>query len=79
MQVSHHLFPRIPRHNLRAARDMVAKFASENDLEYAEYGFVAGNGQVLDVLRNVGEQVKFMSKVAASEASRKEHHTSIVQ
>lgn len=79
MQVSHHLFPRIPRHNLRAARDLVAKFASENGLEYAEHGFVAGNGQVLDVLRNVGEQVKFMSKVAASEASQNIHKTSIVQ
>ncbi|EIM20124.1 fatty acid/sphingolipid desaturase [Wallemia mellicola] len=79
MQVSHHLFPRIPRHNLREVRDMVAKFAAENNLEYAEHGFVAGNGQVLDVLRNVGEQVKFVSKVAASEASQKMHKTAVVQ
>lgn len=71
MQVTHHLFPRIPRHNLRRARDFVAEFAKDNDLEYVEHGFIKGNGQVLDVLRNVGEQVKFVSKVAASEAQKK--------
>lgn len=58
---------------------MVAKFAVDNNLEYVEHGFIAGNGHVLDVLRNVGEQVKFVSKVAASEASQKMHKTAVVQ
>ncbi|KAJ9106859.1 hypothetical protein QFC19_002988 [Naganishia cerealis] len=45
LQVTHHLFPRIPRHNLRKASLLVKEFCKEQELEYAEYSFV--EGQVL--------------------------------
>lgn len=64
MQVSHHLFPRLPRHNLRAARTLVKRFAKEQGLQYTEYPFVQGNKLVLDVLRDVAKQVRLLGKVA---------------
>ncbi|KAF9042226.1 delta 8-sphingoloid desaturase protein [Panaeolus papilionaceus] len=71
LQVTHHLFPRLPRHNLRRASKLVKQFAKEEGLEYAEYGFLHGNKEVIGVLRHVAEQVKIMGKVAESEASLK--------
>lgn len=50
-QVTHHLFPRLPRHNLRAATLLVKEFCREQELEFAEYKFVEGNLQVLSVVR----------------------------
>lgn len=68
LQVTHHLFPRLPRHNLARASLLVKEFAREQGLTYAEFGFVDGNKEVLGVLQDVAEQVKLLGKVAASEA-----------
>ena len=68
LQVTHHLFPRLPRHNLLRASILVKEFAREQGLTYAEFGFVKGNKEVLGVLQDVAEQVKLLGKVAASEA-----------
>jgi delta8-fatty-acid desaturase len=67
LQVTHHLFPRLPRHNLATASKLVKQFAAEQGLEYAEFGFVEGNAEVRGVLRGVAEQVKIMNMVAAEE------------
>ncbi|KZV97268.1 delta 8-sphingoloid desaturase protein [Exidia glandulosa HHB12029] len=68
LQVTHHLFPRLPRHNLKAASKLVKEFAKEQGLEYAEFGtFVEGNRDVLDVLADVAKQVAFVRKVARAE------------
>ena len=64
LQVTHHLFPRLPRHNLRDASKLVKEFAKERGLEYAEFGFVEGNQDVRNVLRQVAEQVKIVGMVA---------------
>lgn len=68
LQVTHHLFPRLPRHNLRKASELVKEFAKEQNLTYAEFGFVAGNKQVIGVLKSVADQVKLIGKVAKVEA-----------
>ncbi|KAK0464888.1 delta 8-sphingoloid desaturase protein [Desarmillaria tabescens] len=71
LQVTHHLFPRLPRHNLRKASEMVKKFAEEQGLTYAEFGFVSGNKEVVGLLKHVGElvnQVKIVAEVADAEA-----------
>ncbi|PPQ70486.1 hypothetical protein CVT26_013993 [Gymnopilus dilepis] len=68
LQVTHHLFPRLPRHNLRRASELVKQFAKEEGLTYAEFGFIDGNHEVLGTLRHVAEQVKIMGKVAKVEA-----------
>ena len=64
LQVTHHLFPRLPRHNLMEASMMVKEFAKEWDLEYAEFGFIRGNQDVRNVLRQVADQAKIMGIVA---------------
>jgi len=68
LQVTHHLFPRLPRHNLRRASKLVKEFAKEEGLTYSEFGFVDGNQEVIGTLRHVAEQVKIMGKVASAEA-----------
>lgn len=67
LQVTHHLFPRLPRHNLREASLLVKDFAKERGLEYAEFGFVEGNGEVTGVLKEVADQLKIVGMVADSE------------
>ena len=67
LQVTHHLFPRLPRHNLRRASELVKEFAKEQGLTYAEFGFVHGNQEVIGTLRHVAEQMKIMGKVAKVE------------
>lgn len=69
LQVTHHLFPRLPRHNLRRASQFVKEFAKEEGLTYAEFGFVDGNQEVIGVLKHVAEQVKILRQVAKSEAN----------
>lgn len=72
MQVAHHLFPRVPRHNLRIVTKMVQEFCDENEgIEFHEFGFVAGNQEMLGVLRGVAEMVghfKLFANVANTEA-----------
>ncbi|KAH7883522.1 fatty acid desaturase-domain-containing protein [Phlebopus sp. FC_14] len=67
LQVTHHLFPRLPRHNLREASVLVKQFAKEQGLVYAEFGFVRGNGEVLSVLKGVADQARVVGMVADSE------------
>ncbi|KAK1222300.1 hypothetical protein PQX77_014839 [Marasmius sp. AFHP31] len=68
LQVTHHLFPRLPRHNLREASGMVKQFAKDEGLTYAEFGFVEGNREVVGVLREVAEQVRLVGRVVEVEA-----------
>ncbi|KAJ3779145.1 delta 8-sphingoloid desaturase protein [Lentinula raphanica] len=75
LQVAHHLFPRLPRHNLKKASLMVKEFAKEEGLTYVEFGFVSATHEVIGVLREVaglvntlGQQVKLVAHVANSEA-----------
>ena len=67
LQVTHHLFPRLPRHNLKAASKLVKEFAREQGLEYYEFGFAEGNKDVRDVLWNVAQQVRVVGMVAEGE------------
>lgn len=50
-QVIHHLFPRVPRHNLRKLKPLVVQFCKDTDLEYLEYGFIEGQMIVIAQLR----------------------------
>ncbi|KAJ3079115.1 hypothetical protein HK102_004020 [Quaeritorhiza haematococci] len=62
-QCIHHLFPRIPRHNLRKIRPLIQAFAAENNLTYHSHGFVKSNKVVLGAMKEVADQVAFLAKV----------------
>ncbi|KAI9347782.1 fatty acid desaturase-domain-containing protein [Zopfochytrium polystomum] len=57
-QIEHHLFPRLPRHNLRKARPLVEAFAKEHGLPFHIYTFTKGNLDLLKHLEGVGQVVK---------------------
>ena len=46
-------------------------FAREHGLEYAEFKFIEGNAEVLGVLKDVAQQVKFVTTVADHEAKER--------
>jgi len=61
-QAIHHLFPRIPRHNLRRTQDLVRGFCEEVDIPYATFGFVEGNKVVVGKLGDVGRQAAILEE-----------------
>ena len=42
-QIEHHLYPRLPRHNLRRARTLVKAVCKKHGIHYHEPGFFEGN------------------------------------
>ncbi|KAI0475187.1 fatty acid desaturase [Xylariaceae sp. FL0804] len=61
-QAIHHLWPRIPRHNLRRTQKLVQDFCNEVGIPYALYGFVDGNRQVVGTLADVSKQAAILAK-----------------
>ncbi|KAK9772756.1 putative Fatty acid desaturase-domain-containing protein [Seiridium cardinale] len=61
-QAIHHLYPRIPRHNLRRTQKLVQEFCDEVDIPYALYGFVGGNQEVIGRLAEVSRQAAILAK-----------------
>ncbi|KAJ4341412.1 hypothetical protein N0V87_001802 [Didymella glomerata] len=61
-QAIHHLYPRIPRHNLRETQKLVQEFCNEVDIPYALYGFVDGNKQVIGKLADVARQAAIFAE-----------------
>lgn len=61
-QAIHHLFPRMPRHNLRRAQKLVLEFCNDVGIPYALYGFVDGNKDVIGRLDEVGRQAAILAK-----------------
>ncbi|KXX77529.1 Delta(8)-fatty-acid desaturase [Madurella mycetomatis] len=59
-QAVHHLFPRVPRHNLRRLQVLVREFCESTGIPYTLLGFAEGNTKVLGRLGEVGEQVKHL-------------------
>lgn len=61
-QAIHHLYPRLPRHNLRRTQRLVQGFCDEVGIPYALYGFVDGNKEVLGRLGEVARQAAILKK-----------------
>lgn len=61
-QAVHHLFPRMPRHNLRKAQGIVREFCEDVGIPYAIYGFGEGNGKVIGRLGEVAQQAKVLAE-----------------
>ncbi|OXV07271.1 hypothetical protein Egran_04967 [Elaphomyces granulatus] len=76
-QAIHHLYPRIPRHNLRRTQKLVMEFCHEVDIPYAIYTFVDGNKEVLGRLGDVAKQVWILEecrKACAQQGLFSGHH-----
>ena len=61
-QAVHHLYPRMPRHNLRRAQKLVQEFCKELGIPFALYGFIDGNKQVIGRLADVGRQAAILAE-----------------
>ncbi|KAJ9130902.1 Delta-9 acyl-CoA desaturase [Pleurostoma richardsiae] len=59
-QAAHHLFPRVPRHNLRRVQALSKQFAKDAAIPYSVMGFVDGNRKVMGRLGEVSEQVRIL-------------------
>lgn len=59
-QTIHHLFPRMPKHNLRTASKRVQAWCAEVGERYEIYGFVECNGRVLGRLEEVARLARTM-------------------
>jgi acyl-lipid Delta6-acetylenase / acyl-lipid (9-3)-desaturase len=55
-QVDHHLFPSLPRHNLKKSHELVKSFCKEWNVQYHEADLVNGSIEVLKHLSNVSDE-----------------------
>ena len=59
-QAIHHLFPRVPRHNLRRLQKLVIAFCEETSIKYEIMTFNAGNKKVLSRLDEISTQLELL-------------------
>lgn len=57
-QIEHHLFPTLPRCNLRAAHLIVRQFCAEADVDYHETSIVQSYREILGFLHEVGAPLR---------------------
>jgi fatty acid desaturase len=55
-QIEHHLFPSMPRHNLRRSQPLIRAFCLQQGLPYSEVSIMQSYRQALGHLRAVGRQ-----------------------
>jgi fatty acid desaturase len=53
-QIEHHLFPSMPRPNLKRAQPLVREYCARHEVSYSEVGLFESYGIVVDYLNNVG-------------------------
>ncbi|KAJ5555210.1 hypothetical protein N7535_007650 [Penicillium sp. DV-2018c] len=73
-QAIHHLYPRIPRHNLRQTQKFVLEFCRDTGIPYAIFTFYDGNKEVISRLGEVAKQVRLMEECRKSIAEGGHHH-----
>jgi len=62
-QVEHHLWPRLPRHNLRRVKEILEAFCKEHKLVYNQATFLKTNCMVLDTLKKTAKSTKEFSEL----------------
>lgn len=67
-QAIHHLFPRVPRHNLRRTQNLVLEFCRDTGIPYAIFTFLDGNKEVISRLGDVAKQVYILEECRKSAA-----------
>jgi fatty acid desaturase len=80
-QIEHHLFPSMPRCNLRAAQHIVKAFCAARGVSYLETGLVASYAQALRHLDHVGRTTRASpwteNPASAPDASREPHGAAV--
>lgn len=61
-QVEHHLFPRLPRHNLRKISGVVKSLCNKHGLPYTSVSFWEANTMIINTLRTAALQARDWSK-----------------
>jgi fatty acid desaturase len=69
-QIEHHLFPNMPRPNLRRAQALVRAFCLDRGLPYTECGALRSYAQALGHLDQVGEPLRPISAADAADGPR---------
>jgi delta8-fatty-acid desaturase len=64
-QTIHHLFPRVPRHNLRRLQPLVVEFCAETGIKYNLLGFLDGNKSVTGRLADISRQLEILGRCQA--------------
>src|SRR5512132_1829335 len=57
-QIEHHLFPNMPRPNLRRAQPLVQAFCDEHGITYSEAGIIGSYAEAICHLRSVGAPLR---------------------
>ena len=57
-QIEHHLFPSMPRNNLRKAQPIVRRFCDERSIPYRETGALQSNREILQYLHQVSARLR---------------------
>jgi delta8-fatty-acid desaturase len=76
-QAIHHLYPRIPRHNLRRTQKLVLEFCRDTGIPYALFTFTDGNKEVISRLGDVAKQLRILEECRKSCAENgvfSDHH-----
>ncbi|KAE8356579.1 fatty acid/sphingolipid desaturase [Aspergillus coremiiformis] len=76
-QAIHHLYPSIPRHNLRRTQRLVMEFCQDTGIPYAVFTFYGGNKEVIGKLGDVAKQVRILDecrKSCAQQGIFSDHH-----
>ncbi|KAL4980402.1 fatty acid desaturase-domain-containing protein [Aspergillus desertorum] len=76
-QAIHHLYPRIPRHNLRRTQKLVLEFCRDTGIPYALFTFTDGNKEVIGRLGDIAKQVRILEecrKSCAQQGVFSDHH-----
>lgn len=69
----HHLYPRVPRHNLRQTQKLVIEFCKEVGIPYTIYGFYRGNQEIIGRLAEVARQAEALAECTKVMASSKDY------
>jgi fatty acid desaturase len=62
-QIEHHLFPRIPRHNLRAVKKYVMEFCKRHNLPYRSVSFIEANRMTISTLQKTAMESRGFSQI----------------
>ncbi|KAL2816797.1 fatty acid desaturase-domain-containing protein [Aspergillus cavernicola] len=76
-QAIHHLYPRIPRHNLRRTQKLVLEFCRDTGIPYTLFTFTDGNKEVISKLGDVAKQIRILEecrKSCAEQGVFSDHH-----